>query len=72
MLSEILGLKELKQSDMKFMNWAIYTWFALEIFGLGVALAKHGEERTINFFSTLLGAVISIGLLYLGGAFSNL
>lgn len=54
------------------MNWAIYVWLGLQFFGLGVALAKHGEEYKCNFFSTLLATVLSVGLLYLGGAFNNL
>lgn len=54
------------------MNWAIYTWFALQVFGLGVSLAKHGETQRINFFVTLLASAVSIWLLYLGGAFNNL
>ena len=54
------------------MNWAIYVWLGLQLFGLGIALAKHGEEYEYNFFTTLLGSIISIGLLWAGGAFNNL
>lgn len=39
--------------------------------GLGISLAKHGEPRndTYNFFSTLIGSLIYVGLLILGGFF---
>ena len=39
--------------------------------GLGITLAKHGEPREdkYNFFNTLFGAAIQIGLLILGGFF---
>ena len=39
---------------------------------LGVALIKHGEPREHNyhFGLSLLGALISVGLLYWGGFFS--
>ena len=53
------------------MNWAICLWFLLQAFGLGISLAKHGETQKINFFITLLASIVSIGLLYLGGAFNN-
>jgi hypothetical protein len=38
--------------------------------GLGISLAKHGEPQgDYNFFTTLIGAAIQIGLLILGGFF---
>jgi hypothetical protein len=38
--------------------------------GLGISLAKHGESQgDYNFFTTLIGAAIQIGLLILGGFF---
>lgn len=39
--------------------------------GLGISLAKHGEYREdkYNFFTTLIGSLIYVGLLILGGFF---
>lgn len=38
--------------------------------GLGIALAKHGEPQgDYNFFNSLFGAAIQVGLLILGGFF---
>lgn len=54
------------------MKWAIYTWLVLNLLGLGVNLAKHGEPREINFWSELIGFILSIGLLWIGGLFDNL
>lgn len=38
---------------------------------LGVALAKHGEPKTglFSFWSSLIGTVIELGLLWWGGFF---
>lgn len=38
---------------------------------VGIALAKHGEpkEGNYNVFFTLIGAAISVGILWWGGFF---
>lgn len=54
------------------MKWAIYTYLAIQLIGLGCALASHGEERRTSFWSTLTGVAISLYLLYKGGLFDNL
>ena len=54
------------------MKWAIYTYLALQLMGLGYALASHGEERRTSFWSTLTAFAISLYLLYKGGLFDNL
>ena len=54
------------------MKWAIYTYLALQLIGLGCALASHCEERRTSFWSTLTGVAISLYLLYKGGLFDNL
>lgn len=53
------------------MKWAIYTYLAIQLIGLGCALASHSEERRTIFWSTL-GVAISLYLLYKGGLFDNL
>ena len=44
------------------------------VFGLnlGISIAKNGEPRedTYNFWITLIGTIINVGLLYWGGFFS--
>lgn len=54
------------------MKWAIYTYLALQLIGLGYALASHGEERRYSFWSALTGVAINLYLLYKGGLFDNL
>lgn len=47
-------------------------YLTLSILGLGCALAKHGEVKKTekyNFFASLLGNAVSLGLLYWGGFF---
>jgi len=47
-------------------------WFGilicLDVMGIGVALAKHGEPRKdekYNFFATLISSIIQIILVYM-------
>lgn len=47
-------------------------WLILLALGLGINLAKHGEKRTdkYNFWSSLIGAIISFWIVYAGGFFN--
>lgn len=56
------------------MGWPQYTYLALIVLGLGMALAQHGEprtgsDRTHNFFTSLIAAAISVWLLWAGDFF---
>ena len=52
------------------MSYAAITWIGLVLFALGSYLANHGKETTTNFWSALLGTVITAIILYWGGFFS--
>lgn len=56
------------------MKLAIYIWLALVLMSLGITLARHGEpkEGYYNFWVDLIATIVSIGLLWIGGAFNNL
>lgn len=49
--------------------WALIALIALQMLGLGVSLARHGEPRegNYNFFTTLLSCAISWWLIYMAG-----
>lgn len=53
------------------MAWCILVYLALNLIGLGVVLAKHGETRTgkNNFWISLFMTAVIVALLYFGGAF---
>lgn len=52
---------------------ATYILLALSFIGLGVAMAKHGEERPPhNFWITLISTLIEWWLFYEAGLFTNL
>lgn len=48
------------------MNIYFIILMILQFIGLGINLARHGEERIIkdNFWSNLIARIISITLLY--------
>jgi len=50
----------------------ILVLLALQMLGLGITLAKHGEEYKHNFGTSMIGFVIANGLLYWGGWFAPL
>ena len=45
----------------------------LNVLGLGIVLAKHGEpkEGNYNFWTTLIVTIITITLYYYAGLFDN-
>lgn len=52
--------------------WQI-VFIAMCCMGVGIVAAKHGEYKTdekYNVWTTLIGALIEIGILYAGGFFS--
>lgn len=52
------------------MGWPQYTLLWLNIFGLGIALAKDGEPRgNHSFAGTCFGTALLFALLYAGGFF---
>ena len=53
--------------------WAIITLVVIWCIGLGISLAKHGEEREDkhNFWYTLIGVLFEIWLLYKAGLFDK-
>ena len=52
--------------------WPVYTYLALVLIGLGISLAKHGEDYRINFWSTLISTLVVQFLLYKGGFYDVL
>ena len=57
---------------MHFGVWQI-VMIVLICLGVGISIAKHGEQRTdkYNAWSTLISAAIEITVLALGGFFSK-
>lgn len=55
---------------MKFGIWQII-YIGLNVMGLGVALAKHGQPRTDkwNFWATFIATAIQFTILGFGGFF---
>lgn len=53
------------------MNGWIIAFLAIQLLGLGMSLARHGQKKegTHDFWSHLLGFAIVITLLYMGGVF---
>lgn len=52
--------------------WPQIVYFALSLFGLGVTLAKHGEQQPrYNFLTTLATSLFVYWLLYMGGFFTK-
>lgn len=51
--------------------WPQIVYLGLIVAGLLMAGAKHGEPNTSkhNFWASLIGAAVSVGLLYAGGFF---
>jgi hypothetical protein len=56
------------------MNIYLIIYFTLNILGLGIVLAKHGEKKEGNhsFFASITAFIISLSLLYFGGCFNNI
>ena len=56
------------------MNIYLIIYFALNILGLGIVMAKHGEKREGNysFYSAFSSMIITFTLLYLAGCFNNI
>lgn len=53
------------------LHWPQITYAVLLVLSLGIALAKDGESRTPHsFWSTSVGTVICVWLLYKGGFWS--
>lgn len=48
-------------------------FFSIQIFSLGILIAKHGEPKTgyYNFFSTIVVWLFEIWLLYMAGCFDK-
>lgn len=54
------------------MNIWIVSYLALNVLGLGVTLARHGEPQgNHNAFLSLFAWGVSLTLLYMGGAFTH-
>ena len=52
--------------------WALITLILLNVFGLGIALGKHGTPRpNYNFWVTLISSAITWWLLYEAGLFDQ-
>lgn len=52
--------------------WALITLILLNVFGLGVALAKHGTPQpNYNFWVTLFSNAVAWWLLYEAGLFDQ-
>lgn len=47
------------------------TYLIISALGVGIVMTKHGEGRTdkYNFWTTLLGILVQIGIMYWGGFF---
>ena len=52
--------------------WPVYVYLAIQLFGLGVSIAKYGEYIKVNFWSILLSSAFTWFLLYKGGFFDVL
>jgi len=52
--------------------WPVYVYLAIQLFGLGVSITKHGEYVKVNFWSILLSSAFTWFLLYKGGFFDVL
>lgn len=52
--------------------WPQLTYLALIIFSLGITTQQHGKPKTgnENVWVSLMGAAISVFLLYMGGFFN--
>ena len=51
----------------------LYILIGLQILGLGICMAKHGEPRgKYDFWTTLVGGLIEWWLLYKAGVFDIL
>lgn len=48
------------------MNWWFFAMVLIYVLNLGVALATHGKpkEGNVSFWSTLIGSLIGITLIY--------
>ena len=52
------------------MRWPQIAVIVLYALSLGITLAKHGEPQSpYNFWTSLLGVAIAVGLLIAGGLF---
>ncbi len=51
------------------MSVAAIIYLALIVIGLFLALVRDGEPDKVNFFASLVGALITVGLLYWGDFF---
>lgn len=54
------------------MGWPQIAYIALTALGVGIHLAKHGEQRRDKYSAwlSMAGAALSIGILYAGGFFA--
>lgn len=54
------------------MGWPQFTYIGLMALSVGVTLALHGQPRTgtHNVGYALIGAAISLGVVYAGGFFT--
>lgn len=52
------------------MNGWIIAYWCLNAAGLATMLVKHGEPSKVNFFTGLVGLIVTQALLYKGGAFN--
>lgn len=46
-------------------------YLSLLAMSLGISLAKHGEERRISFWQSLVALIIQLALLYGAGLFDK-
>lgn len=53
--------------------WYLIIFFIIQLLGLGILLAKHGEPKTgnYNFFGTFLLWLFELWLLYKAGCFDK-
>ncbi len=53
------------------MNWPQITMIVLLTLGVGIALAKNGEDRPpYSAWAAIIGATIQAAVLYAGGFFA--
>jgi hypothetical protein len=53
--------------------WPQWTYLALLILSLGIAMGTHGQPRTpINAWTQFIGTLIAFALLYFGGFFKGM
>lgn len=52
--------------------WPQLVYLGLMVFGLGLALSKHGDQTTISIWAISIRSGVALALLYFGGFFDPL